>query len=82
MGIEENHDLTPVAAGRVLGCFLGRVFGHWNSRGDLSSSFLPVLVGLCGYAYGAQIIRALGRKPYCRIFENFGLPEYPAGIRR
>jgi hypothetical protein len=35
MGIEENHDLTLVAAGRVLGCFLGRVFGDWNSRGDL-----------------------------------------------
>jgi hypothetical protein len=35
MGIEENHDLTLVAAARVLGCFLGRVFGDWNSRGDL-----------------------------------------------
>jgi uncharacterized protein YodC (DUF2158 family) len=35
MGIEENHDVTLIAAGRVLGCFLGRVFGHWNSRGDL-----------------------------------------------
>jgi hypothetical protein len=40
MGIEENHDLTLVAAGRVLGCFSGRVFGHWNSRGDLVV-FLP-----------------------------------------
>jgi len=35
VGIEENHDLTLVAVGRVLGCFLGRVLGHWNSRGDL-----------------------------------------------
>jgi hypothetical protein len=35
MGIEENHDLTLVAAGRVLGRFLGRVFGDWNSSGEL-----------------------------------------------
>jgi len=39
-GIEESHDLTLVAAGRVLGCFLGRVLGHWNSREDVVV-FLP-----------------------------------------
>jgi hypothetical protein len=46
MGIEDNHDLTPIAAGRVLGCCLGRVFGHWNSCGDLLV-VLPSCARLC-----------------------------------
>jgi hypothetical protein len=63
MGIEENHDLTLVAAGRVLGCFLGRVFGHWNSRGDFARrpSFL------CSLVFADTLTE---RKKYERFNEN------------
>jgi hypothetical protein len=82
MGIEENHDLILVAADRVLGCFLGRVFGHWNSRGDVlvvlpSCARLPLHIRL----RSSKKIRAFQRKPYCRFFLKIWTPKIPCGYR-